>query len=152
MENKEQICQSCGMPITADKQKGTNADGSLSNEYCSYCYKKGEFTNTITLDEQVEMGLNYYPPYKKAQTQEEKDAIKNKQRIFYRPLIGGKLKLIWKLKLRIRTYPLLRSSFAFFIAASVRVCPLSILATAVTRSASDSCLMRVAVPDGVSSL
>lgn len=39
------MCQSCGMPLSADPKKGgTNADGSLSTEYCSYCYQNGEFT------------------------------------------------------------------------------------------------------------
>jgi ABC-type lipoprotein export system ATPase subunit len=82
MENEVKICQSCGMPIGADKHKGTNEDGSLSNEYCSYCFKKGKFTNSITLDEQVEIGLNYYQPYKKAKTQEEKDLIRQQSKEF----------------------------------------------------------------------
>ncbi|MCX7168511.1 MAG: zinc ribbon domain-containing protein [Rhodocyclales bacterium] len=39
-------CQSCGMPLKADpKGGGTNADGSLSQEYCSYCYVNGVFVN-----------------------------------------------------------------------------------------------------------
>jgi len=38
------ICQSCGMPLGKDPEKGgTNADGSRSTEYCSYCYKAGAF-------------------------------------------------------------------------------------------------------------
>ena len=38
------ICQSCGMPLDQDPQKGgTNADVSKSAEYCSYCYEKGNF-------------------------------------------------------------------------------------------------------------
>ena len=37
-------CQSCGMPLKRDtKGGGTNADGSISKMYCSYCYDKGEF-------------------------------------------------------------------------------------------------------------
>jgi hypothetical protein len=46
-------CQSCGMPLKADpKGGGTNADGSLSQEYCSYCYVNGSFVNPdMTLDE-----------------------------------------------------------------------------------------------------
>lgn len=27
----EQICQSCGMPITSKEQLGTNKDGSITN-------------------------------------------------------------------------------------------------------------------------
>lgn len=38
------FCQSCGMPLTEDGQHGTNADGSLNQEYCSYCWKQGAFT------------------------------------------------------------------------------------------------------------
>ena len=39
-----QICQSCGMPLKQDPQGGgTNADGSKSSKYCSYCYQNGKF-------------------------------------------------------------------------------------------------------------
>jgi hypothetical protein len=46
-------CQSCGMPLTADpKGGGTNADGTLSQEYCSYCYVSGRFvTPDMTIDQ-----------------------------------------------------------------------------------------------------
>ena len=46
-------CQSCGMPMRADpKGGGTNADGSCSNEYFSFCYQNGEFVNPdMTIDE-----------------------------------------------------------------------------------------------------
>jgi hypothetical protein len=38
-------CQSCGMPLSKDPEKGgSNADGSKSNLYCSYCYQRGAFT------------------------------------------------------------------------------------------------------------
>ena len=32
------FCQSCGMPLQAEDQWGMNADGSLNEEYCCYCY------------------------------------------------------------------------------------------------------------------
>ncbi|MCM3901219.1 MAG: zinc ribbon domain-containing protein, partial [Pyrinomonadaceae bacterium] len=46
-------CQSCGMPLKADpKGGGTNADGSLSNEYCNFCYQNGKLINPeMTIDE-----------------------------------------------------------------------------------------------------
>ncbi|MCX7986420.1 MAG: zinc ribbon domain-containing protein [Bacteroidales bacterium] len=38
-------CQSCGMPLSKDPQKGgTNADGSINLKFCSYCFQQGEFT------------------------------------------------------------------------------------------------------------
>lgn len=38
-------CQSCAMPLNKDpKQGGSNADGSLSTEYCSHCFENGAFT------------------------------------------------------------------------------------------------------------
>ncbi len=49
-ENKNQnkkeytFCQSCGMPKTQDPgHGGTEADGTKSDKYCSYCYKDGNF-------------------------------------------------------------------------------------------------------------
>jgi len=45
MEKEYKACQSCGMPFKNDpKGGGTNADGSKSHKYCSYCYEKGKFT------------------------------------------------------------------------------------------------------------
>lgn len=46
-------CQSCGMPLKKDpKGGGTNADGSKSTMYCSYCYEHGKFTQpNMTVDE-----------------------------------------------------------------------------------------------------
>lgn len=38
------FCQSCGMPMKEDPNKGsTNADGSINTTYCSYCFENGEF-------------------------------------------------------------------------------------------------------------
>ena len=50
---KGPACQSCGMPLSKDPLGGgTNADGSLSSEYCSHCYRKGVFTQpNITAQE-----------------------------------------------------------------------------------------------------
>jgi orotate phosphoribosyltransferase-like protein len=40
------LCQSCAMPLSRDeKGGGTNEDGSLSAEYCSYCYASGAFVH-----------------------------------------------------------------------------------------------------------
>jgi hypothetical protein len=37
-------CQSCGMPLKKDPEGGgTNADGTRSTEYCSFCYQDGLF-------------------------------------------------------------------------------------------------------------
>lgn len=46
------MCQSCGMPLSKDpKGGGTNADGTLNTDYCSYCYQNGEFTFKGTIQE-----------------------------------------------------------------------------------------------------
>ena len=37
------MCESCGMPLK-DAVKGTEADGSKSDRYCTYCYEAGVFT------------------------------------------------------------------------------------------------------------
>ena len=46
-------CQSCGMPLKADPKKGgSNADGTRSLTYCSYCYQDGKLVNPeMTIDE-----------------------------------------------------------------------------------------------------
>ena len=38
-------CQSCDMPQSKDPEGGgTEANGTRSDEFCSYCYKDGAFT------------------------------------------------------------------------------------------------------------
>lgn len=50
-------CQSCGMPMSAVEQFGTEADGALSKDYCTYCYRGGAFTAPdITIDEMAKVG------------------------------------------------------------------------------------------------
>lgn len=54
MENL--ICQSCGMPMESKEIHGTNNDGSNNEEYCIYCYQKGNFTSpNVTMEEEIEI-------------------------------------------------------------------------------------------------
>ena len=39
------FCQSCTMPIDNIADRGTEKDGSKSNEYCKYCYQNGALVN-----------------------------------------------------------------------------------------------------------
>lgn len=52
MEN-EKFCQSCAMPLTDDIH-GTEKDGSLSEDYCKFCYRNGEFQEDFTMEEMIE--------------------------------------------------------------------------------------------------
>ncbi len=46
-----QQCQSCGYPLKKDvKGGGSNADGSISQTYCSMCYENGEFLSPPEID------------------------------------------------------------------------------------------------------
>lgn len=53
METTYKNCQSCGMPMKRDVQRGgTEADGSKSTMYCSHCYQQGKFTQpSLSVDE-----------------------------------------------------------------------------------------------------
>lgn len=52
---EKRICQSCGMPIASDEQLGTEKDGSISRDYCKYCYADGEFIDKVSMEEYIEM-------------------------------------------------------------------------------------------------
>lgn len=55
-EMNQRFCQSCGMPMGGtDELYGTNADGSKNEEYCKYCFEKGEFTFNGTMEEEIEI-------------------------------------------------------------------------------------------------
>ena len=55
------ICQSCGMPMARPADRGTEADGTQSRTYCTYCYQNGAFTYDATMEEQIEHNLNCAP-------------------------------------------------------------------------------------------
>lgn len=49
-----QFCQSCGMPLN-EEVLGTEKDGAKSQDYCSYCYDKGQFATEMTMKEMIEL-------------------------------------------------------------------------------------------------
>lgn len=51
------ICQSCGMPMKEENDFGTNSDKSKNNEYCTYCFQNGAFTNPNISIEQMIKGV-----------------------------------------------------------------------------------------------
>lgn len=48
------FCQSCGMPMNKEEERGTEKDLSRSEDYCVYCYQNGEFTSEQTMEEMIE--------------------------------------------------------------------------------------------------
>ena len=49
----QKFCQSCAMPLADDELFATNADGSKNEDYCIYCFKDGEFTSDMSMDEMM---------------------------------------------------------------------------------------------------
>ena len=48
-------CQCCSMPMPEEKARGTEADGSPSSDFCSHCYKFGDFVvENTSMDEFIE--------------------------------------------------------------------------------------------------
>ena len=61
MENAKVLnCQSCYMPMDTAEKFGTQADGEKSEDYCVYCYQKGEFTAPGTLEQAVEANIPWW--------------------------------------------------------------------------------------------
>ncbi len=58
MDDKQR-CQSCGMPLSeAFMNFGTNEDGSSSDQFCTFCFQNGKFTNPAqTLDEMIKSSI-----------------------------------------------------------------------------------------------
>lgn len=52
-------CQSCGMPLVTKKAgdcRGTEADGSKSEKWCSLCFADGKFLSpNCTLEQMIEI-------------------------------------------------------------------------------------------------
>lgn len=49
------FCQSCGMPLNDSKMHGTEADGSTTEEFCTYCYQQGKYTQDVSMKEMVDI-------------------------------------------------------------------------------------------------
>lgn len=54
MKSNVKFCQSCGMPLADEALYGTNADGSKSDDYCSYCYADGAFKAEVSMEEMID--------------------------------------------------------------------------------------------------
>jgi hypothetical protein len=52
-------CQSCGMPLSAEfGNHGTHFDQTRSDEYCSFCFQNGEFTDpNQTLEQMIQSSV-----------------------------------------------------------------------------------------------
>lgn len=61
---EQTFCQSCGMPMSAE-HNSTNKDGSVNTTYCNYCYKDGEFTSDVTMDEMILKCAEYVDEFNK---------------------------------------------------------------------------------------
>lgn len=53
MENN-QICKSCGMPITKPEYFGTEANGNGNSNYCRHCYENGVQLKGVTMDNLID--------------------------------------------------------------------------------------------------
>ncbi len=42
------------MPLSSDSDCGTEADGSVSHDYCKHCYANGHFTADCSMEEMIE--------------------------------------------------------------------------------------------------
>lgn len=61
----QKFCQSCGMPLNVPEDFGTNEDMSLNEEYCTYCYQKGAFTQDVTMDEMIDISVKHLEEFNK---------------------------------------------------------------------------------------
>lgn len=54
LDMPEHYCQSCGMMFTEPDQRGHEADGTETDEFCRWCYDKGAYTYETTMEEMIE--------------------------------------------------------------------------------------------------
>lgn len=85
--NEMTFCQSCAMPLTAEDQRGTKADGSLSPHYCKYCYDKGKFLQAMTMEEMIAFCAPYMAKANPGMTEEQ---AKEQMRSFFPQLLRWK--------------------------------------------------------------
>lgn len=86
----QKLCQSCAMPMGEEKEVyGTNVDGSLNEDYCIYCYEKGNYTSDCSMEEMI----NFCIPHVVAATPGMTDeAAKNRMNAYFPSLERWKVR------------------------------------------------------------
>ena len=57
---EDRFCQSCAMPMgITDEHYGTEADGTISCDYCSYCYQDGKFKKDLTIEDMLKISIGF---------------------------------------------------------------------------------------------
>lgn len=54
IEMPERYCQSCGMILRDPSQYAAEADGTLTDQFCKWCYDQGTYVEDITMDDMIE--------------------------------------------------------------------------------------------------
>ena len=67
MNEEMKFCQSCGMPMQAAGDFGTETDGSPSGEYCAQFHEqfRDENGKSYTFEESVTLMREYFPTLKR---------------------------------------------------------------------------------------
>lgn len=66
------LCQSCAMPMnTPEARYGTEKDGSPNADYCSWCYDKGEFLGSPTMEQMIQTCLPFEKEANPGKAEEE---------------------------------------------------------------------------------
>ena len=64
--NQQRFCQSCGMPLSDEVVSDCCGVGSADNpEYCKYCFADGHFTQDCTMDEMIEVCVQFLDEFNK---------------------------------------------------------------------------------------
>lgn len=83
----EKFCGSCGMPLKKAGDFGTNADGSVNEEYCTYCFQKGNFTMECTMEEMIEHNLKFLDEFNKDSGKEFNEDEARKEMCKFFPML-----------------------------------------------------------------
>ena len=60
----EKVCQSSGMPMgPTDDLYGTESNGSVSKDYCKFCYENGEFVDDCTMEQMMQVCIDLNVAY-----------------------------------------------------------------------------------------
>lgn len=70
---RNKICQCCTYPLNNFHELGTNEDGTLSTDYCIYCYKDG---NWVQPDYTVQDVIDYTVPFMTSPSMSAEEARK----------------------------------------------------------------------------